>query len=91
MNTTRTLRLALEEWTDLDVAAYDLGIAVGLIDPQRSPFSTKAKHVFWSDNPVGNTLRDMLERLVTLGAIQRRDEPDVQQYRWNREHRGTWE
>jgi len=35
-------------------------------------------------------LYDMLDRLVALGAILRRDEPD-KQYRWNREYRGTWE
>jgi len=87
---TRTLRTALEEWTDWDGAAYALAVALGLIDPQQAPFATKAKHVFWSNHPVGTMLYDMLDRLVALGAILRRDEPD-KQYRWNREYRGTWE
>jgi len=90
MTNIRTLRTALEEWTDWDAAGYHLATAVGLIDPEKHPFATKAKHVFWSKHPVGDTLRDMLERLVALGVVQRRDEPD-HQYRWNHEYRGTWE
>src|SRR5262249_36707237 len=85
-----TLEAALEDWTDWDTAGYYLAVALGLIDPERSPFPTKAKHVFWSDNAVGNALRQFLEKLASLGVLERRDEPDIQ-YRWNQEYRGTWE
>jgi hypothetical protein len=85
-----TLREALDDWTDWDGAEYRLAIAIGLIDPVRSPFETKAKHVFWSNHDVGNALHDVLEMLVKLGVLEKRDEPDTQ-YRWNREYRGTWE
>ena len=40
-----TLEAALHGWTDWDSAGYVLGVALGLIDPERVPFATKAKHV----------------------------------------------
>ena len=33
---------------------------------------------------------ELLQSLVALGALERRDEPDIQ-YRWNVAYRGTWE
>jgi hypothetical protein len=85
-----TLRKALEDWTDWDGAAYELGCALSLIDPARSPYQTRAKHVFWTDHPVGNALHEMLGMLVELGVLERRDEPD-DQYRWNPTFKGSWE
>ena len=41
-----TLKAALSDWTDADVAGYSMAVALGLIDRDRSPFATKAKHVF---------------------------------------------
>jgi hypothetical protein len=85
-----TLRGALQDWTDVDLAEYYTAVALGLIDPERSPFQTQAKHVFWTDNPVGNALHQLLETLVSLSVLERRDEPDLQ-YRWNAQYRGSWE
>jgi hypothetical protein len=85
-----TLKAALQDWTDWDGAGYSMAVALGLIDPGLSPFSTKAKHVFWSNNAVGNALHQFLDALVSLGVLERRDEPD-RQYRRNRAYRGTWE
>ena len=51
----------------MDFAEYSMAVALGLIDPERSPFATKAKHVFWTDNPVGNALYGFLEKLVCSG------------------------
>jgi hypothetical protein len=87
---TASLRAALEEWTDWDVAGYSMAVALGLIDPDRSPFPTKAKHVFWSNHPVGTALHEFLDTLAGLGVLERRDDPDIQ-YRWNRDYSGTWE
>jgi hypothetical protein len=84
-----TLKAALQDWTDWDGAGYSMAVALGLIDPQLSSFHS-AKHVFWSNHAVGNTLHQFLEALASLGVLERRDEPDVQ-YRWNRAYRGTWE
>ncbi|HZF54818.1 MAG TPA: hypothetical protein VE093_39485 [Polyangiaceae bacterium] len=85
-----TLKETLREWTDVDVAQYSVAAVLGLIDPAISPFATRAKHVFWTDNPVGNVLYELLQTLVSLGVLERREDPDIQ-YRWNAAYRGTWE
>ena len=46
----------------------------------------EAKWVYWSDNPLGNMLYGTLERLLKLGALERREEPDLQ-YRWRSAYR----
>ena len=66
LTTPETLKTALREWTDVDVAQYALAGVLGLIVPDKSPFATKAKHVFWTDNPVGNALYEWLQLLVEL-------------------------
>jgi hypothetical protein len=85
-----SLRERLNDWTDIDCAAYELGCALSLIGEARSPFQTRAKHVFWSSHPVGETLYQMLEMLADLGILQKRDEPELQ-YRWNPTFKGSWE
>jgi hypothetical protein len=71
-----TLKDRLSEWTDWDGAAYCLGLM-----PDGDAFGG-AKHVFWSNDPIGNMLHSMLELLVEQRALEKRDEPDIQ-YRWS--------
>jgi hypothetical protein len=73
------LREALKDWTDVDGAQYDLAVCLGLMPPGTW---YDAKSIFWTNNPIGNTLYDILERLTALGVLERRDEPDLQ-FRWN--------
>jgi hypothetical protein len=49
-----------------------------------------AKHVFWTDHPVGNALHKILSELVNVGALEFREDPDYQ-YRWNTSFVGSWE
>ncbi len=84
----RTLKESIGEWTDWDVAAYRLGICLGLM-PEARAFGA-AKHVFWSNHPVGELLHSMLDRLTAQGTLEKRAEPDIQ-YRWNPVFRGSWE
>lgn len=83
------LKIQLNEWVDWDVAAYNLAQSLGIVDGMVN-FATDAKHVFWSDNPLGNTLQGILKELVFCQVLERRDEPDVQ-YRWNPTFKGSWE
>jgi hypothetical protein len=41
----------------------------------------EVKWVFWSDNPLGNALWDLLHALVKAGVLEHREEPD-HQFRW---------
>lgn len=90
----------MKEWQDWDGAAYELGLSLGLFSKERHPFSTKAKHVFWSRNDVGETLHEILERLVDIGVLEGRGNPDegnspvpssFTQFRWNPCFHGSWE
>jgi hypothetical protein len=85
----KNLKQTLNDWADIDVAQYYLAVSLGLMQPD-FPFPGQAKHVFWSDNPIGNMLADMLDELTQVDVLQKRDEPDYQ-YRWNSDFRGSWE
>jgi hypothetical protein len=80
----------LRDWLDWDSTAYRLAITLGLMKHEPGLFQGPAKHVFWSNNPVGNMLYGMLDQMVAVGILEKRDEPDIQ-YRWNPSFRGSWE
>ncbi|MGW5582066.1 hypothetical protein [Micromonospora chokoriensis] len=69
---------ALNEWTDADGAQYELGSAMGLFADRTF---LQVKWVFWSNDPLGQALWDMLHALVRAGVLEHRDEPD-HQFRW---------
>ena len=74
-----TLRVALADWTDFDAAAHFLAQCLGIMSSQQE--MKEAKWVYWSENPLGTMLYSTLERLVELGTLEKRGEPDLQ-YRW---------
>ena len=74
-----TLRIALTDWTDFDMSAHVLAQCLGIMPAGLG--MNEAKWVYWSDNPLGNLLYGTLERLLELGALEKREEPDLQ-YRW---------
>jgi hypothetical protein len=86
---TLTLKEALQNWTDFDGAMYELALCLGLMTPEVDTFAS-TKHVYWSDNPVGNALYATLDELTQYGVLEKRDEPDYQ-FRWNPDFRGSWE
>jgi len=83
------LRAGLADWTDWDIATFALACALGVMG-EGVRFHLEAKHLFWTDHPIGTMLHEMLQRLVEVGVLQQRDEPD-DQYRWNPGFRGSWE
>lgn len=83
-----SLRIALKDWTDVDLAQYAVATSIGLM-PEGN-FSRRGKSVFWTNNPIGDMLHNFLERMVQAGILEKRDEPDFQ-YRWNPGFRGSWE
>ena len=84
----QTLHETLGDWTDWDGAAFLLAQSIGLMSSQVR-FETEAKHVFWSANPVGCALHNMLKELVAAGVLENRHEP-ADQYRWNHNFVGSW-
>ena len=75
------LRETLADWTDWDMAAFCLGRTLGLYERQNDWW--RMKGTFWTENPMGSTLHDMLLALAKAGVLEERREPD-QQFRFNR-------
>jgi hypothetical protein len=85
-----TLRGRLQQWKDIEAAAFDLAVILGLWqDPTN--YSTTLKHVFWTNNSVINTLLRTLDAMVTAGMLEKRDTEEDPEYRWNPEFKGSWE
>ena len=76
----------MKEWTEIDVAAFQAGVALGIIPPLSGEkeiynFAGK-KWVFWTKNPLGTLLFGLLENLVKLNILEKHKNDD-QLYRWN--------
>jgi hypothetical protein len=84
-----SLREELRDWTDVDQAQHCLSLCVGLMDPSVR-FHLEAKHVYWTNNPVGDMLLGILEKLADVEVLEKRDEPDLQ-FRWNTQFKGSWQ
>lgn len=87
----KTLKEALADWADFDSAGHALMRCLGLLAldyPEPQTYTT-LKHVFWSNNDVGNQLYKTLEMLTQLGILQF-DEENLR-YRWNSDFKGSWE
>ncbi|TYC24310.1 hypothetical protein [Micromonospora sp. MP36] len=63
---------------DVDYAQFYLGRAIGLFADRSF---LQAKSVFWTENPLGDALYQMLRALVMAGVLECRDEPELQ-FRW---------
>lgn len=84
----KTLKDKLKDWTDVDVACYYLAICLGLMNETTS-FPVEAKHVFWTNNAVGNMLIDMVDSMIAEQILKAKD--DGQLVRWNSKFKGSWE
>ncbi|MEV4001668.1 hypothetical protein [Actinomadura sp. NPDC049753] len=69
----------LADWLDWDGAAFLVGSCLGIFDESES--FARVKAVFWTDNPLGSALHEVLLQLVAAGVLERREEPD-EQFRW---------
>lgn len=69
----------LAEWTDWDGAAFVVGRSLGIAG--ESETFTQLKGLFWTDNPLGNALHEVLVQLTAAGVLERREKPD-EQFLW---------
>ena len=76
-----SLKEVLSDWMDIDDAAFDLAICLGILDPDAN-YQTDYKWVFWTRNPTGDRLYAILDFLVEQNILLKRYEPDYQ-YKWN--------
>jgi hypothetical protein len=76
--TKPTLREALAEWEDWDVAGFHLGICLGLWENTPEAWLAN-KHRFWTNNGLGTQIVEFLYDWTTLGILERNGD---EQYRW---------
>ena len=71
----------LANWTDSDVAGYHLGVVLGLFPewPEGEAWG-EYKWVFWSANPLGDAIYNMLLQLTSLGVLECSKDKD--KFRW---------
>lgn len=77
---------ALSDWMDIEAAARVLAQTLGLVPNDSAMWEPERVH--WSNTPLGNELVVLLDRLVQLGFLEKRDEPALQ-YRVRSDFRAT--
>ena len=82
------LKNLLAEWTDFDGAEHALAVCLGLMPADWNWVLRNAKWVFWSDNPMGNALHQVLETLVEARVLEKNGDD---QYRYNRQFNAPWD
>ena len=80
------LKESLKEWKDWDIAAYQLGLCLGIFDENTEIhcFQTNLKHIFWSNTILGNKLHELLQGLVKINVLEWNE--DECQFRWNQNY-----
>lgn len=80
---SQTLKHSLANWTDVDTASYFVAVALGVApapDGQLDSWGGK-KWMFWSANPLGEGLYQVLEMLAANGVLEK-DDAEMK-FRWN--------
>ena len=60
----------LVDWTDIDIAAHELAIILGVVDESRESFQKEFKWLYWSDNQYGKLLYRMINDLVLIDFLE---------------------
>lgn len=75
-----TLKELLADWTDFDSAGHAVAVCFGMMPAEWEWVLRNAKWIFWTSNPIGNLLHDVLEDLVEQKVLEKNDDD---QYRYN--------
>ena len=90
-----SLQERLAGWTSWDLTLFHLGACLGFWPEFGAPGDATGqfdpwhgvKSVIWSANPLGDAMSNFIVALLEVGALERRDEPDIE-YRWNPNYKG---
>lgn len=63
------LKHHLQDWVDIDIAQFHLARCLGVLGPETSTMAS-AKWVFWSNNPTGNLLFQILREMAAAGFVE---------------------
>lgn len=70
----KSLREAFSQPEDIDIAQHHLAVLLGMVKDDKTSFSKDNKWVYWTNNPYGNALCDILFKLVDIGLLYYDDE-----------------
>lgn len=75
----KTIKELLKDFTDLDIACYELARTLGAI-PWHFSYSADAKAILNSKNPLGEALYNILGKMLSEGVLVKNEENQV---KWN--------
>jgi len=82
------LREQLANWMDEDCARHLLAVHLGIFPegPSEDPWDVfrENKWVYWTENPLGAALWEMMNHLVSIGAMEY--DPEDLRFRWKPEY-----
>lgn len=78
-----SLKEALKNWMDVDVAQYRLAKCLGVIDAHATFQETK--YLWWTNSDIGSIIYNLLESMKDEGLLEYRDESGDYQFRWARD------
>ena len=83
----KTFKNALHDWQTQDIASYSLGVALGLFLDHGKSYPESLYNIFWTNNPTGNFLRDMLISMTNAGILFQNENLE---YKWNDNPEYQW-
>ncbi|MFI1582809.1 hypothetical protein [Embleya sp. NPDC020630] len=72
---------SLTNWLEYDSALLEVGLALGFFGPRNHP--QQHSHMFKTNNPLCTALTHILEQLVDIGVVERRDGPTDVEFCWS--------
>lgn len=84
INIDNSIKEYLKDWQDYDVAQFYLGCVLGLFNNDNDTFRA-IKHIFWTDNELGNFLFIMLEDMSNKKMLL--IDRDKMMFKWNKDYR----
>jgi len=79
------LKEYLNDFKDFDIAAFYLGVCLGLW-PDTGKNFLENKGMFWTQNALGDKMNELLEIMVQEKILLKNDE---EQYAWNNKFEGA--
>lgn len=79
----KSLSERLKDWLDIDCAAYEIAVHLGLMEDNKFPHY---KGYFWTRNDIGDLCYDTLTKLEEIGVVVHNGDD---KYKWNPDFRGV--
>ena len=86
----RTLRERLEDWVEVETAAFEVAVLLGLVRRDADLFRGADRFV-WADSDVGDTLLAIVGTLIDGGILEADDPEETTMVRFDPAFEAWWE